>query len=50
VIRLKEKEKKEEKKDFVEPELVKYEEKLDEVTMGAVNGSPFGNDQQVNSD
>ncbi len=30
-------EKKEEKKDFVEPELIKYEEKLDKVTMG-----PFG--------
>ncbi len=34
-------EKKEEKKIFVEPELVKYEEKLDEVTMGGVNGSPL---------
>ncbi len=32
-------EKKEEKKDFVEPELVKYEEKFDEVTMG---GQPVG--------
>ncbi len=30
---------KEKKKEFVEPELVKYEEKLDEVTMMA-NGSP----------
>jgi hypothetical protein len=33
VIRLKEKEKKEDKKKFVEPELIKHEEKLDEVTM-----------------
>ncbi len=32
-------EKKEEKKYFVEPELIKHEEKLDEVTMGAVGGS-----------
>ena len=32
-------EKKEEKKDFVEPELIKHEEKLDEVTMN-FNGSP----------
>jgi hypothetical protein len=32
-------EKKDKKKDFVEPELIKHEEKLDEVTMGAVNGS-----------
>ncbi len=40
VIRLKEKEeKKEKKKEFVEPELFKHEEKLDEVTMMA-NGSP----------
>ena len=33
------KEKKEEKKVFVEPELIKYEEKLDEVTMGNFNGT-----------
>ncbi len=32
-------EKKEEKKVFVEPELVKYEDKLDEVTMGTLNGT-----------
>ncbi len=32
-------EKKEEKKEFIEPELIKYEEKLDEVTMN-FNGSP----------
>ncbi len=42
VIRLKEKEKKEEKKVFIEPELVEHEEKLDEVTMGDVMGSPPG--------
>jgi hypothetical protein len=32
-------EKKDKKKDFVEPELIKHEEKLDEVTMGGVCGS-----------
>ena len=32
-------EKKEEKKKFVEPELIKYEDKLDEVTMGAIAGT-----------
>jgi hypothetical protein len=35
-------EKEEEKKKFVEPELVKHEEKLDEVTMGEVPFSPLG--------
>ncbi len=34
-------EKREEKKKFVEPELVKHEQKLDEVTMQLV-GSPNG--------
>ena len=29
-----------EKKKFMEPVLVKYEEKLDQVTMGATLGSP----------
>ena len=39
-----EKKEKEEKKEFVEPELVKYEEKLDEVTMGnLIAVSPGGN-------
>ncbi len=33
-------EKKEEKKVFVEPELVKFEGKLDEVTKGLPCGSP----------
>ncbi len=36
--------KKEEKKDFVEPELVKHEEKLDEVTMGNNNFVSPGNE------
>ncbi len=35
------KEKKEKKKEFVEPELIKYEEKLDEVTMQQVIGTLF---------
>ena len=30
----------EKKKPYVEPELVKHEDKLDEVTMGNFNGSP----------
>ncbi len=34
------KEKKEEKKKFVEPELVKHEEKLDEITMMPVGSPP----------
>jgi hypothetical protein len=42
VIRLKEK--KEGKMKFVEPELVKHKEKLDEVTMMPVVGSPNGNE------
>ena len=37
-------EKKEEKKVFVEPVLVKHEEKLDEVTMGILFGSQGGVD------
>ena len=42
-------EKKEEKKKvFVEPELVKHEEKLDEVTMGGpLVGSPNGGMTQI---
>ncbi len=32
-------EKKEDKKKFVEPELIKYEEKLDEVTMDIFCGT-----------
>jgi hypothetical protein len=43
---LKEKEKKEDKKKFVEPELVKHEEKLDEVTMMPM--SPNGGMTQIN--
>ncbi len=36
------KEKEEKKKDFVEPELVKHEEKLDDLTKGPppIDGSP----------
>ncbi len=42
-MEVKEKEKKEDKKKFVEPELVKHEEKLDEVTMsGDLMFSPPG--------
>ena len=37
-------EKKEDKKKFVEPELIKHEEKLDEVTMGILFGSQGGVD------
>jgi hypothetical protein len=43
---LKEKEKKKEKKEFVEPEIVKYKEKLDEVTMMPA-GSPNGGMTQI---
>ncbi len=39
-------EKREEKKEYVEPELVKYEEKLDEVTMQPV-GTPGGDMTQI---
>ncbi len=39
-MKVKEKEDKKEKKEFVEPELIKHEDKLDEVTMGTLNGSP----------
>ncbi len=37
------------KKEFVEPELIKHEEKLDEVTMGGAPpmGSPGAFNQQV---
>jgi hypothetical protein len=36
--------KEEKKKEFVEPELIKHEEKLDEVTMGNNFGSPIAAD------
>ncbi len=35
--------KKEEKKEFVEPELVKHEEKLDELTMTHPGSAPHAN-------
>ncbi len=40
-------EKKEEKKKFVEPELIKHEEKLDDVTMGGAPFSPNGNERTI---
>ncbi len=40
----KKEEKKEDKKKFVEPELIKYEDKLDEVTMGNNNFVSPGNE------
>lgn len=41
LVNLKEKDEKREEKEFVEPELVKHEEKLDEMTMQPV-GTPDG--------
>ncbi len=40
-MKVKEKEDKKEKKEFVEPELIKHEEKLDEITMWEGSGAFF---------